>query len=365
MRKIIHVDMDAFYASIEQRDHPEWRGLPLVVGYDGPRGVVSTASYEARRFGIHSAMSMSMAKQMCPHLLIAPHRMEAYSEVSHQIHKIFFEFTDLVESVSIDEAFLDVTKSKQNLEEAEEIAMTIKRKIFEATGLTASAGISYNKFLAKIASDVHKPNGIFVVNSDQVNDFVGQLQVEKFWGIGPKTADRMHKMGIFTGEQLRKVSEKHLVEVFGKMGTVYSHYAQGIDDRPVVNEWIRKSVSCEHTFLEDIQSSSSLIIELYHIVMDLVERIKNSQFEGKTLTLKVKFFDFSQITRSVTVSFHLKRKEQILPLAKQMLKEVDYHNRPIRLLGLCVSKPSIERRKDMANNWEEGWLEGFEKGCNG
>ncbi|MGI6223121.1 MAG: DNA polymerase IV [Prevotella sp.] len=355
MRKIIHVDMDAFFASVEQRDHPELKGKPVAVGFDGPRGVVATASYEARRFGIHSAMAMARAKQLCPDLIIVGSERNHYKEVSMQIHNIFREYTDLIEPLSIDEAFLDVTENKKGIESATEIAIEIKRRIKEETQLTASAGISYNKFLAKIASDYRKPDGLFCIPPDEASDFIAQLPIEKFWGIGPKTAERMHQMGIFTGAQLRLVSRKHLVEVFGKAGNIYFDFARGIDERPVVVEHERKSVGCEQTFLEDLTLRGQIIIELYHTVEELVRRIEKSGFEGKTLTLKVKYGDFTQITRSQTSTQTLKTKEQILPLAKQLLQPVEFSPaHPIRLLGLSVSNPSQDEKN--GPHWVEGWL---------
>lgn len=355
-RKIIHIDMDAFFASVEQRDNPELRGKPIAVGYDGERGVVSTASYEARRYGVHSAQSMVIAKRLCPTLIIVPSHFERYREVSKQIHEVFHEYTDVVEPLSIDEAFLDVTVNKPNIDLAVEIAREVKKKIYERTGLTASAGVSYNKFLAKVASDWRKPDGLCVIHPDRAHDFIAQLPIEKFWGVGPKTAERMHRMGVFTGAQLREVSLSHLVDVFGKVGPVYYSFARGIDDREVVVERERKSVGCERTFLEDISLPSAVLIELYHTVLELEERLLHAQFLGKTLTLKVKFHDFVQITRSVTTPSHLKTKSDILPLAKKLLSQVNYNaEHRIRLLGLSVSK-SASNDEEQVPIWEEGWL---------
>lgn len=357
MRKIIHIDMDAFFASVEQRDNPGLRGKPIAVGFDGPRGVVSTASYEARPFGVHSAMSIAMAKRRCPHLIIVKPHFEQYKAVSHQVDEIFHEYTDLVEPISIDEAFLDVTENKKGIDLAVDIAREIKQKIRERTSLTASAGISYNKFLAKIASDYRKPDGICTVHPDRALDFIAHLPVEDFWGVGPKTAERMHKMGIFNGEQLRSVSLHHLKEVFGKAGGIYYNFARGIDDRPVVTERERKSVGCEQTFLEDIRQRSKIVIELYHTVLELVERIKRSGFDGRTLTLKVKFHDFTQITRSMTVDHRLKTKDDILPLAKKLMGGIDYANNPVRLLGLSVSRSTLDDEiADRQPRWVEGEL---------
>ncbi len=349
--------MDAFFASVEQRDHPELRGKPIAVGFDGPRGVVSTASYEARPYGVHSAMSMAQAKRRCPDLIVVPSHFDRYKEVSRQIHDVFHKYTDLVEPISLDEAFLDVTENKPGMEFAVDIAREIKRKIRERTALTASAGISYNKLLAKIASDVRKPDGMFTVHPDRALDFIGQLPVEKLWGVGPKTAMRMHEMGVFKGEQLRLLSRSHLVQVFGKMGHVYYDFARGIDDRPVVVDHERKSVGCERTFLEDLHRESKIVIELYHITLELVERLSKSHFEGRTLTLKLKWDATTQITRSLTQEKVLRTKEDILPLAKQLLHETEYKSRPVRLLGLSVSSPATDSdgfRKSPA--WVEGFL---------
>jgi len=348
--------MDAFFASVEQRDNPELRGKPIAVGFDGPRGVVSTASYEARPCGVHSAMSMAQAKRRCPQLIVVPTHFEKYKEVSQQIHAVFHEYTDLVEPISLDEAFLDVTDNKKGIELAVDIAKEIKQKILERTSLTASAGISFNKLLAKIASDMRKPNGIFTVHPDRALDFIGSLPVEKLWGVGPKTADRMHEMGVFTGAQLRRISFEHLVQVFGKMGRVYYDFSRGIDNRPVVVAYERKSVGCERTFLEDLHIDTKIIIELYHIVLELVERIERKDFRGRTLTLKLKWDATTQITRSLTQEKVLRTKDDILPLAKRLLKDTEYHDRPIRLMGLSVSSPETN---DKEGQNRPQWVEGF------
>lgn len=348
--------MDAFFASVEQRDNPELRGRPIAVGFDGPRGVVSTASYEARPYGVRSAMSMAQAKRRCPQLIVVPTHFEKYKEVSQQIHAVFHEYTDLVEPISLDEAFLDVTDNKKGIELAVDIAKEIKQKILERTSLTASAGISFNKLLAKIASDMRKPNGIFTVHPDRALDFIGSLPVEKLWGVGPKTANRMHEMGVFTGVQLRRISCEHLVQVFGKMGRVYYDFSRGIDNRPVVVAYERKSVGCERTFLEDLHIDTKIIIELYHIVLELVERIERKDFRGRTLTLKLKWDATTQITRSLTQEKVLRTKDDILPLAKRLLKDTEYHDRPIRLMGLSVSSPETN---DKEGQNRPQWVEGF------
>ena len=348
--------MDAFFASVEQRDHPELRGKPIAVGHDGARGVVSTASYEARPYGVRSAMSMAQAKRRCPQLIVVPTHFEKYKEVSQQIHAVFHEYTDLVEPISLDEAFLDVTDNKKGIELAVDIAKEIKQKILERTSLTASAGISFNKLLAKIASDMRKPNGIFTVHPDRALDFIGSLPVEKLWGVGPKTANRMHEMGVFTGAQLRRISCEHLVQVFGKMGRVYYDFSRGIDNRQVVVAYERKSVGCERTFLEDLHIDTKIIIELYHIVLELVERIERKDFRGRTLTLKLKWDATTQITRSLTQEKVLRTKDDILPLAKRLLKDTEYHDRPIRLMGLSVSSPETN---DKEGQNRPQWVEGF------
>ena len=354
-RKIIHIDMDAFFASVEQRDHPELKGKPVAVGHDRERGVVSTASYEARKFGVHSAMSMQMAKRLCPQLVVMFSEHGYYGKISQQIRTIFYEYTDKIEPLSIDEAFLDVTENKKKIEKATDITKLIKQRIKEELHLTASAGVSYNKFLAKIASDYNKPDGLCVIRPDEALDFIAQLPIEKFWGVGPKTAQLMHRVGIYNGLQLRQCSQAHLQELFGKAGPIFYNFARGVDERPVVSERIRKSVGCERTFLEDISIRSTIIIELYHTVLELVERIAKDNFCGKTLTLKIKYGDFTQVTRSITQGRILSKKDTILPLAKQMLAMISYDaNHPIRLIGLSVSNPHIEDLETKPR-----WIEGF------
>ena len=338
-RKIIHIDMDSFFASVEQRDHPELRGKPIAVGGDSERGVVATASYEARKFGIHSAMSMSRAKTLCKDLIVVQGNHHKYKEVSLQMREIFHEYTDLIEPLSLDEAFLDVTVNKPGIELAVDIAQEIKQKIQERLQLTASAGVSYNKLLAKIASDWRKPNGLTTIHPDRAQDFIDQLRVEKIWGVGPKTADTMHKMGIFTGADLRKVSLDRLTQVFGKTGILFYQFARGIDERPVIVDYERKSVGCERTFEKDIRTKTALTIELYHAVLELEERLNRSNFKGTTLTLKLKYENFEQHTHSITSDRILLTKKDILPLAKKLLKDAPLENHYVRLLGLSVSNP--------------------------
>lgn len=343
--------MDAFYASIEQRDHPELRGKPLAVGHAEERGVVAAASYEARKFGVRSAMSSQKAKRLCPQIIFVHGRMDVYQSVSRQIHEIFHDYTDLIEPLSLDEAFLDVTENKKNIPLAVDIAKEIKNRIRNELNLIASAGISYNKFLAKIASDYRKPDGLCTIHPNQALDFIASLPIESFWGVGPVTAKRMHFLGIHSGMQLRSCSLEMLTAHFGKVGTLYFQCARGIDERPVEAVHIRKSIGCEHTLDKDISVHSSVIIELYHVAVELTERLRRKDFRGNTLTLKIKFHDFSQITRSITQSEELLTLDTILPLAKRLLKSVEYEQHPIRLIGLSVSNPKEET--DERNVWEQ------------
>ncbi len=350
--KIIHVDMDQFFAAVEQHDHPELRGKPIAVGHDAERGVVATASYEARRYGVHSAQSIQVAKRLCPQLIIVQPHFQRYKEVSAQLHDIFHDYSDIIEPISLDEAFLDVTANKKGVEMGVDIAREIKRRILQTTGLTASAGVSYCKFLAKIASDWRKPDGLTVIHPDRALSFIAQLRVEKIWGVGQKTAEKMHRMGIFTGMDLRNTSLVRLTKEFGKMGRVFYDFSRGVDNRPVVSQWERKSVSCEQTFETDISDQAAVTIHLYHMVAELVRRIARHAFEGHTLTLKVKFQDFQQITRSITVDDVLLSKETILPLAEQLMQGVPFSSHPIRLLGLGVSN-----QKTATPHEQQQWVE--------
>lgn len=355
-RKIIHVDMDAFFASVEQLDDPSLRGKPIAVGFDMPRSVVSTASYEARKWGVHSAQPMATAKRLCPSLVIVEPHFDRYKEISAQVHEIFAQYTHLIEPISIDEAFLDVTANKVGATLAMDIAQAIRSQIKRQLHLTASAGVSYNKLLAKIASDYRKPDGLTVIHPSRALAFLERLPVEDLWGVGPKTAKRFHDMMIFTVGQLRELSLQYLTSEFGKMGAIYYNYARGIDERPVTVDYVRKSIGCENTFMTDIDKKSAAIIELYHTVLQLVDRIARHDFEGRTLTLKVKFADFTQVTRSVTQSRVLRDKADILPLAKQLLRKVDYTHHPIRLLGLSVSRSEGDHNEGAEPHWHVGEL---------
>lgn len=346
-RKIIHIDMDCFFAAVEQHDNPDLRGLPIAVGHDAERGVVSTASYEARRFGVHSAMSVRMAKRLCPDLHIVSPHFERYKEVSSHIHDIFQRYTDLIEPISLDEAFLDVTQNKQNAQFASDIAVKIKNAIYEELGLTASAGVSYCKMIAKIASDYNKPDGLCIVHPDNALQFLAPLKIERLWLVGTKTSQEMHSLGIFTIKQLRAQSLATLERTFGKHGKVFYEYARGIDNSPVTPHQERKSVSCEVTFEQDLSLRSAVIIELYHTTIELAKRLKKNSFKGYTLTLKVKYSDFTQITRSITHSSPIISKDDILPLAKKLLTKIEFSARhPIRLIGLGVGNNEEEHNKN-------------------
>lgn len=339
-RKIIHIDMDAFYASVEQRDNPELRGKPLAVGHAEERGVVAAASYEARRYGVRSAMSSQKAKRLCPQLIFVHGRMDVYKEVSRRIHEIFHTYTDIIEPLSLDEAFLDVTENKTDIPLAVDIAKEIKKQIHEELGLIASAGVSYNKFLAKVASDYRKPDGLCTIHPDRAAAFIARLPIEAFWGVGRVTARRMHELGIRSGADLRAQPLDFLVERFGKAGRLYHQFAQGIDLRPVCPTRVRKSVGCESTFESDRVTLGEMSEELYALSARLRHRLERAAFRGHTLTLKVKFADFRQITRSLSPGEELSASSGLFPLAERLLRESGVPGRPVRLLGLSVSNPA-------------------------
>lgn len=337
-RKIIHIDMDAFYAAVEQRDFPEYRGKPIVVGGspDG-RGVVATASYEAREFGIHSAMSSRKAIQLCPHAIFVYPRFDAYKSVSVSIREIFRRYTDLIEPLSLDEAFLDVTIDKLNIGSALEIAKQIKDAIKNELNLSASAGVSSNKFIAKIASDMNKPDGLTFIGPSKINAFMEKLPVGKFFGVGKVTADKMKKMGLYTGADLKKLSEQELIRKFGKTGKFYYKIVRGIDDRPVQPHRLTKSLSVEDTFGKDLISTEELVTELELIAEKVAKRLEKSRLKGKTLTLKIKFDDFKQLTRNTSFTTGVSDYATILTSAKELLLKVETEDRKIRLLGITLS----------------------------
>lgn len=334
--------MDAFYASIEQRDNPDYRGKPLVVGHATKRGVVAAASYEARKYGVYSAMPSVVASRKCPHLIFAKPRFQVYRSVSQQVRDIFLEYTDKVEPLSLDEAFLDVTINKKNMGSATHIAKEIKHKIQAQTGLTASAGVSYNKFLAKIASDYNKPNGMYVITPQKGEAFVGQLNIKDFFGVGPATARKMNELGIFNGADLKKWSEMDLAHHFGKAGLSYYQYARGLDDREVQSERIRKSLGAEETFLEDLSELNIIEQELDKIAQEVSRRTNQIDFRAKTLTLKVKYADFTIITRSVTLNHYITSSQEMLRLAMELMTRVeDIATKKVRLLGLTLKNPEV------------------------
>lgn len=329
--------MDAFYASVEQLDHPELKGKPVVVGGAGDRGVIAAASYEARKFGVRSAMSSKVAKRKCSDLIFVKLRFSRYKEISHQIRNIFFEYTDLVEPLSLDEAYLDVTYAKKGKPSATLIAKAIKKQILEETGLTASAGVSYNKFLAKVASDVNKPNGIFVVTPQEAQAFIDQLEIRKFYGIGKVTASKLNKMGVWFGRDLRKIDRLELVKTFGKAGNYYYHICRGEDHRLVEPYRERKSVGAEDTFMKDLFEISELERELIRISETVWERAAKDQVKAKTVTLKYKYNDFEQHTRSKTLDSWFHSKDQFQEESKKLLHAEEGFVKGIRLLGLTLS----------------------------
>ncbi|WP_095203558.1 DNA polymerase IV [Mesorhizobium carmichaelinearum] len=336
-RKIIHIDMDAFYASVEQRDNPELRGKPVAVGSARERGVVAAASYEARKFGVRSAMPSITAKRKCPELIFVPPRFDAYRAVSQEIHAIFAEHTPLIEPLSLDEAYLDVTDNLQGIPVATTIAEMIRAKIRAETDLTASAGVSYNKFLAKIASGQNKPDGLFVITPKMGPGFVEALPVRKFHGVGPATADKMGRLGIETGGDLRAQSLAFLQEKFGKSGPYYYWIARGIDERPVRADRERKSVGAEDTFATDLFDVESVRGELRPLIEKVWRYCDERSIRGRTVTLKVKFADFQQITRSRTIAGPIEAEEDLATVSGVLLDQVFPVTKGIRLLGVTIS----------------------------
>jgi DNA polymerase-4 len=337
VRKIIHIDMDAFYASIEQRDFPEYRGKPIVVGGSTRRGVVAAASYEARKYGIHSAMPTLTALHRYPDLIVAAPRFDVYIQVSRQIMQIFRTYTDLVEPLSLDEAYLDVTTNKFNMPSATLIAREIKEKITAATGLTASAGVSFNKFLAKVASDMNKPDGLFVIEPAQAESFIEDLPVEKFYGVGRVTAARMKKLGIHKGGDLKGKTRAELIRLFGKNGSFFHDIARGIDQRTVNPERIRKSFGKERTFEEDLTSLDEINGVIRNISEMVCRDLKKYGIRGKTLTVKVKYNNFRQITRSKSFSDYLNDEDLVFNTSLKIMAGVFSPGDRIRLLGITLS----------------------------
>ncbi len=327
--------MDAFYASVEQLDHPEWRGKPLVVGGNEARGVVAAASYEARKYGVYSAMSSALAAKKCPQLIFARPRFDRYKEISMQIRDIFYEYTDLVEPLSLDEAFLDVTENKPGLKSAILIAKQIRAKIKEKTGLNASAGVSYNKFLAKTASDLNKPNGQAVILPEEAEAFLEKLPIGKFFGIGKVTAEKMQKLGIHTGKDLKEYSLQFLTKKFGKSGLHYFNIVRGIHLSEVQPHRVRKSLSAENTFEKDLITPQEMEENLHPIFEEVIRRIEKSGIKGRTVTLKIKHADFTLQTRSRTLDQY-PDEVTFWKIALELLHQYEILQ-PVRLLGLGIS----------------------------
>ena len=337
-RKIIHIDMDAFYASVEQRDNPEYRGKAIAVGgLPGNRGVVMTASYEARKFGVRSAMPSKQALQLCPHIIFVPARFPAYKEASQKIREIFSRHTDLIEPLSLDEAYLDVTEDKQNVGSAIEVAKLIKQAIKDELQLTASAGVSINKFVAKIASDMNKPDGLTFIGPSSIEAFMEKLPVEKFFGVGKVTAAKMKSMGLHTGADLKTLSEDEMAKHFGKAGRFYYQIARGIDDREVQPNRETKSIGAEDTFPYDLTESAEMFAELDKLTEIVVKRLQTYELKCRTVTLKIKYSDFRQITRNQSFTEPVGDVQIIAETAKKLLLATELEGAKIRLLGVTLS----------------------------
>lgn len=343
-RKIIHIDMDAFYASVEQMDDPSLRGKPVAVGGSESRGVVAAASYEARQFGVRSAISGFVAKKICPELIFVKPRFERYKEISSKIHKIFREYTDLVEPLSLDEAYLDVTQNKRGNPSASLLAEEIRLRIFNEVGLTASAGISVNKFVAKIASDYNKPNGQKTVNPEDIIVFLEELPIRKFYGVGKVTTEKMYQLGIFTGVELKSKSLDFLEKHFGKSGKFYYQVVRGIHSSEVKPDRISKSVAAEQTFDKNLSSEIFMMEQLEKIAFILEKRLKKNNISGRTVTLKIKYSDFTQQTRSKTLLYFIADKGLILETVKELLYQERMKD-SVRLLGISLNNLNTEEKK--------------------
>lgn len=344
-KKILHIDMDAFYASVEQMDNPELQGKPLAVGGGGERGVVAAASYEARKYGVRSAMSGVLARINCPNLIFVKPRFSRYKEISKMIRAIFYEYTDLVEPLSLDEAFLDVTENKKNNPSATLIAEEIRERIFATVGLRASAGISNSKFIAKIASDINKPNGQKTIGPEEVEAFLEALPIEKFFGIGKVTASKMYRLGIFNGKDLKGKSKDFLIKHFKNSGAHYYQLVRGLYQSEVRPNRIQKSVATEHTFNKNLTSEIFMMERLEAIAEELESRLQKSKIAGKTITLKIKYSDFSLQTRSKTLPFFVKDKTILLETVKELLFQ-EKVKESVRLLGISVSNLNNASNKD-------------------
>lgn len=346
VRKIIHIDMDAFYASVEQRDNPHLQGKPVAVGWPDKRGVLTTASYEARKYGVRSAMPSVTAKKKCPDLIFVKPRFDVYKKVSKQIREIFKEYTDLVEPLSLDEAYLDVTENKKNIPSATIIAKEIKQKIKDELQLTASAGISINKFLAKVASDMDKPDGLFVIPPEKTIEFIEKLPIEKIPGIGKVTAEKMKNMNINTGKDLRGFQRVELVRLFGKMGAYYYQIVRNEYDSRVVPDRPRKSISSENTFIDDLTNENEMLQELKSISESLFKSCGKLNTTGKTITLKIKYHDFEQRTRSKTIDHFLKSEEELFKIVEELFWLPEKPYKPVRLFGVGLSNLNNNEKEE-------------------
>lgn len=354
IRKIIHIDMDAFYASVEQRDFPEYKNKPIVVGGspDG-RGVVAAASYEARKFGIRSAMTSKKAQQLCPYVIFVRPRFDAYKEVSRHIREIFSRYTDLIEPLSLDEAYLDVTNDKLGIGSAITIAENIKQAIKDELNLTASAGISINKFTAKIASDMNKPDGLTFIGPSKLEKFMEKLPVEKFYGVGKVTAEKMKRQGLHNGKDLKAQTEERLTQLFGKSGKFFYNIVRGIDRREVRANHKIKSVSAEDTFSIDLAKGEELSDWLAQIATSAFRRLEHYQVFGRTLTLKIKFEDFKQITRSISMPNVIKDFSQVLTISNTLLANADFEGKKVRLLGVGFSNFGETKIRDRFDGYQQ------------
>lgn len=345
IRKIIHIDMDAFFASVEQRDNPQYRGKPIAVGHSGTRGVVMTASYEARKFGVRSAMSSKYALKLCPNLIFVASHFDVYKDASKKMKEIFLRYTDLIEPISIDEAFLDVTENKLNISSATIIAKKIKQNIKDELNLTATAGVSINKFLAKVASGLNKPDGLNVIKPGETEKFIDQLPIKKIPGIGKVTGEKFENLGVKLGKDLKKLELQFLLNKFGKQGKYFYNVVRCVDNNPIKTNRIRKSIGAELTFSEDIDDIGAMLLKLEKIAVIVENRMNKISTYGKTLTLKVKYFDFKQITRSKTLKEEVKTKDELFEISKKLFFSHDVEKRPIRLLGIYLSNLTGKKEK--------------------
>ena len=347
MKKIIHIDMDAFYASVEQRDNPALRGRPVIVGgAPGSRGVVASCSYEARKFGIHSAMPSGTASRLCPKAVFVPGRFEVYRQVSSCIHEIFYSYSDLVEPLSLDEAYIDVTENRKSMVSATKIAGEVRRRIRKETGLTASAGVSYNKFIAKVASDYRKPDGMTVVTPAMASGFLDSLPVRKFHGIGSATEKRLLAMGVTNGAELKRLDRDILVRCFGKAGAFYYDIVRGIDNRPVEPDRVRKSIGKERTFQTDMDDRNEMLSVLSSIADEVARILEKNETGGRTITVKVKYSDFVSVTRSLSINDSISTAPQMMEHVPLLLDRTEAGRKKVRLLGISIS--SLDSEDDIA-----------------